>query len=268
MNCDRWQAMLDAYADESCSPEEIAALDDHLRSCPACAVEALNRIQAKRAIRAAAARFAPSPEFRLRIGTLVQEKSKPARRFGRPTWMPGLAWAAVAAILIVAFLGSVALWTRHVARQQAEAELLDLHIATLASANPVDVISTDRHTVKPWFQGKLPFTFNLPELQNSSYKLLGGKLVYFDHSPGAQLLFELGKHQLSVFILQDQPSIALPGIALPGIALPGSVAGSSREKGFSVESWSRAGLRYVVISDASPTDVHALSELLRAAAGP
>ena len=79
---------------------------------------------------------------------------------------------SVALVLIFA-LGPVD--ASHSAREQALAELVDLHVATLASANPVDVISTDRHTVKPWFQGKLPFTFNLPELQNSSFKLVGGR---------------------------------------------------------------------------------------------
>jgi anti-sigma factor RsiW len=145
--------------------------------------------------------------------------------------------------------------TRRAGREQALADLLDLHIATLASANPVDVISTDRHTVKPWFQGKLPFTFNLPELQNSPYKLVGGKLMYFKHSPGAQLLFELRKHLISVVILQDQPGL---------IPLHATGAVTS-EKGFSIETWSDAGLRYFVISDTSPADIHALSELLKAA---
>jgi anti-sigma factor RsiW len=128
--------------------------------------------------------------------------------------------------------------------------LLDLHVATLASTNPVDVVSTDRHTVKPWFQGKLPFAFNLPELQNSAFKLLGGKLVYYNHSPGAQLLYDLRKHQLSVFILQDQQ---------------GEGVSTSRQKGFSVETWSEAGLRYTVIGDTGPADVHDLSSLLRSA---
>ena len=54
-----------------------------------------------------------------------------------------------------------------------------------------------------WFQGKLPFTFNLPELQGSLYKLDGGKLVYFRNQPGAQLIYELRKHELSVFIVHD-----------------------------------------------------------------
>ncbi len=255
MTCDLLQNKLDAYVDGSCTPEQRVAVEEHLQSCSSCAAAALGKMQMKQITRAAtASRYTPSPEFRLRIEndiartagkTAIKESLK--RRFAF-NWMQGLAAATVALLLVAV---SVLLWERNSQREQALAELLDLHVATLASANPVDVISTDRHTVKPWFQGKLPFTFNLPELGASSYKLLGGKLIYFNHNPGAQLLFELGKHQLSVFIFEDKAA---------------TIVGSTHVKGFSVESWSEGGLRYVVVSDASQPDVRALSDLLRTAA--
>jgi anti-sigma factor RsiW len=248
MTCDPWQEKLDAYVDGDGSQAEFASLQSHLRTCPSCAADALGRLQMKRMTQAAAARYSPSPQFRLRLEKKIQTSRKPVWSFA---WMPRLA-AVVALVLIIA---SAALWMRHSAREQTLAELLDLHVATMASANPVDVISTDRHTVKPWFQGKLPFTFNLPELQNSSFKLVGGRVMYFKHSPGAQLLFELRNHQLSVFILQDQPGM---------IPLAMGVT-AAREMAFNVETWSESGLRYVVMGDASPSDIHELSELLRVA---
>src|SRR4029434_2685445 len=96
------------------------------------------------------------------------------------------------------------LWLQHSRSEQALSALADLHVSTLASANPVDVVSSDRYTAKPWCKGKLPFTFNLPELQTSPFKLIGGRLTYFQQSPGAQLLFEVAKHQISVFIFQNR----------------------------------------------------------------
>jgi len=187
----------------------------------------------------------------LRIEKTVQKSRKP---LWKSAWIPGLATVSVLVLITVFSL----MFSRYRAREQAIAELVDLHVDTLASSNPVDVVSTDRHTVKPWFQGKLPYTFNLPELKDSSFKLLGGKLVYIRDNPGAQLLFELRKHQISVFILEDQPNSA---------RLPAAVPPSSF-RGFSVETWSQAGLRYVVISDTSPADVHALADLLRSAEHP
>jgi anti-sigma factor RsiW len=253
MICNEWQEQFDAYVDDESAgrgPDEFAALEEHLRSCPSCAAGILSRMQLKRATRAAAARYVPSSALRRRDEKSIQAERKPTWGW---TWIPNLAGAAALILLIGA---SALVWTRHAAHEEAVAQLLDMHIATLASPNPVDVISTDRHTVKPWFQGKLSFTFNLPELENSPYKLLGGKLVYFQHSPAAQLLFELHKHELSVFIVQENPHSVFSGRSQSDM----------REKGFSVESWNQDGLRYVIVSDAGPTDVRELGTLLRAAA--
>jgi anti-sigma factor RsiW len=252
MTCDPWRDKLDAYVDGDASQGEVAGMSEHLRTCPSCAADALSRLQMKRLTQAAAARYSPSPEFRQRMEKSLRKSARtnPTRMwtFG---WIPGLV-AMAALVLIVASV----FWTRHSAREQALAELLDLHVATMASANPVDVISTDRHTVKPWFQGKLPFTFNLPELQNSPFKLVGGRVMYFKHTAGAQLLFNLRNHQMSVFILQDQPGV---------IPFESGVT-ATREMAFNSETWSEGGLRYVVIGDAGPSDIGELSKLLRSAA--
>ena len=128
---------------------------------------------------------------------------------------------AIAAALVLVIAISSLLYVRRAQREHALEQMLDMHVAALASANPVDVVSSDRHTVKPWFQGKLPFTFNLPELAGSQYKLNGGKLVYFRGKPAAQLIFELGKHELSVFIAQD-------GAGTAGVS-------DANENGFSTE---------------------------------
>ncbi len=133
-------------------------------------------------------------------------------------------------------------------------ELADLHVATLASSNPVDVVSTDRHTVKPWFEGKVPFTFNLPELQNSPFVLVGGRVTYLNQSPGAELIFRVRLHQISVFIFQEKD--------MGNVGSDGALAAHS----FGIRSWSHSGLRYFVIGDASAQDLDKLSELLKSAA--
>ena len=128
-------------------------------------------------------------------------------------------------------------------RQQAKAlaEFADLHVAALASANPVEVISTDRHTVKPWFQGRIPFTFDLPELQGSPFALLGGRVAYFHQEPAAHLIFRYQRHLISVFIFRDASQAALPTSAI-----------ADQTSSFRLRSWTQGGLRYVVIGDAGP----------------
>lgn len=281
MSCDLWQQRLQAYTDDQCTPEEASQLEAHLRTCPACAVEALALERMKQGTRAHGVRFTPSTEFHDRIAAMIGEgavsKAEPEAaeqepslkrtqgRLGRRSfWLwPVAGWApSFSGVVLIAVLIAAALWTRHAASQQALAELVDLHIATLASANPVDVISTDRHTVKPWFAGKLPFAFNLPELQNSSYRLIGGKLIYLEGHPAAQLVYAVGKHEISVFISEER----FGGIFRSGVSAANEV--SLRNKGFTLERWSEAGLSYAMISDANASDVHALGEMLRAAAGP
>ena len=236
---------LDAYVDGELPDHESQSIQEHLATCRQCAAEALGRMQIKKATRAAGTRFTPSAEFRQRVQQSIAPKRPRVSFLTRPALI-----IAIAAVLVLAIAVPSAIMVRNSAREQTLAQLLDMHVAALASANPVDVVSSDRHTVKPWFQGKLPFTFNLPELQASQYSLLGGRLVYFRGRPGAQLIYELRKHEFSVFIVQDGPSAAVAG---------------EIKNGFSTESWTSGGLRYVVMSDAGPTDVHALGELMRSA---
>ncbi|HYL15944.1 MAG TPA: anti-sigma factor [Terriglobales bacterium] len=250
MACDRWQAKLDTYLDGELPPEEARAFDAHLHSCPACAAESLAHVQMKRAIHAAGRRFTPTTEFRNRVQQRIA--GKPRRALG---WSWEFA-TAVVAILVIAGLGTTYILRQRLRTEQVYSELADLHVATLASSTPVDVVSTDRHTVKPWFTGKIPFTFNLPELQNSDFSLVGGRVTYLGQTPGAHLIYQVRKHQISVFIFQDRLGSGLSGNA--------SVR---RHASFSVETWSQGGLRYFVLGDAAPEDIDRLSELFKKAAG-
>jgi anti-sigma factor RsiW len=253
MTCEEVRGKLAPYVDSELPAGELAEFESHLRGCAACAAGALRMLQTKLATRAAGKRYAPSPEFRLRLEQSLRPRTVSWLHFRSSFRFPALAIAAVAAVLLVA---SASLWTNHSAREHELIEIADLHVTQLASANPVDVVSTDRHTVKPWFAGKLPFSFNLPELQNSEFTLAGGRVAYFQHSPGAQLLFNLRKHQLSVFIFKEEPG------DLP--AHLGTV--TAARLALHIETWSEAGLRYYIVSDASAPDVHALGDLLRKAA--
>ena len=241
MTCDIWRPKIDAYLDNELPDAEVRDVAAHLRSCAACSSEALVRSELKRSIHLAGRKFVPDQEFRKRIQSSISPRV-PARRWG---WIVEVS-TAFAAILLVIF-GSL-IWVRQSQRQHLIGELTDLHVATLASANPVDVVSSDRHTVKPWFQGKVPFTFNVPELQGSPFELIGARVTYFEQSPGAQLLFGVRKHLLSVFIFKDSPELDR--------ALDSS--SQMRSLSFNLASWTDGGLRYVVVTDAARSDIDQL----------
>src|SRR6202050_3646516 len=197
MVCESWKTKLDTCLDGELPEEEMRSVEAHVRSCPSCSADALTRVQMKRTIHAAGKRYTPSAEFRKRMQQKIAVK--PRRSFV-------LGWtfaAAAAAIIVVGTLTSAYLGTRS-GRDQVFSEIADLHVETLASSSPVDVISTDRHTVKPWFQGKIPFAFNLPELQNTGFSLLGGRMTYLDQTPGAHLIYDVRKHHISVFVFQER----------------------------------------------------------------
>jgi len=248
MVCESWKAKLDTYLDGEVPEQEMRTFDAHVRNCPSCSTDALSRVQLKRAIQVAGKRFAPTAEFRKRLQQSMLPK--PRRRF-HMGWMLA---AAAAMVLVVGTLTSTYLGNRS-GRDQAFSEIADLHVATLASSSPVDVISTDRHTVKPWFQGKIPFAFNLPELQNSEFSLLGGRMTYLEQTPGAHLIYDVRKHHISVFIFQER---SLPARLSDNAPQPGQLS-------FNTETWSQGGLRYFVISDASAADVDGLARLFKAA---
>jgi anti-sigma factor RsiW len=248
MVCESWKAKLDTYHDGELSAEEMHTFDAHVRGCLACSADALARVQMKRAIQVAGKRFTPSAEFRKRVQQSIAPKPQRSFRLG---WMLA---AAAAVILVVGTLTSTYVGTR--SGDQVFSEIADLHVATLASSSPVDVVSTDRHTVKPWFQGKIPFAFNLPELQNTEFSLLGGRMTYLGQTPGAHLIYDVRKHHISVFVFQER-SLRLP-------AMLDENSFSPKKLPFNMETWSQGGLRYFVIGDASATDIDSLAKLFKA----
>ncbi|MFZ0315011.1 MAG: zf-HC2 domain-containing protein [Candidatus Korobacteraceae bacterium] len=264
MSCTEWQGRIDAYVDAELPPSEMAAFRAHAEQCAACAASALAIMQGKQAIRRAGNRYTASADLRMRIASMAQGqdlaegKAEPARvehegqwagseRFTTGMW-PRWALAAAAVLVIVAGL----LVANRRQESKTLAEFADLHVAALASANPVEVISTDRHTVKPWFQGRIPFTFDLPELQGSPFELLGGRVAYFHQEPAAHLIFRYQRHLISVFIFRDASQVALPTSSI-----------TDQTSSFRLRSWTQGGLRYVVIGDAGAGTIQQLADLLR-----
>jgi anti-sigma factor RsiW len=249
-------SILNALADGELTADQLAIANEHLAGCPACTSSALYQSLLKSSIAKAGQRYAPPAELQERLTQLVsQSKSKP-RDLGAlgadpspvPSWKrPGwVGWATAAALILAAFAGMVAVQytTRRADIASAEkaeliTEVFDQHVATLASSQPPQVLSTDRHTVKPWFQGKIPFSFNLPENLPRETTLDGANLAYMHDQPVAQLLYSIGKHRVSVFV-RERPS-------LPGTALP-----LEEHAGFHVLGFSTGDLEVVAVSDVDP----------------
>lgn len=254
MTCTDWQTRLSAYVDAELSPREMGDFRAHAAQCPACASAALATMEAKAALRRSGRHYDAPADLRARL--LAGLRGTPARPALVATSPPQTKyvnwklWGAVAATILL----TVGLFYLSQSSRQSNTlgEFADLHVANLASTNPVEVVSSDKHTVKPWFQGRIPFTFDLPDLQGSPFTLLGGRVTYFHQEPGAQLIVTYQRHMISIFIFRDTPQLAIRDIA-----------SSDRSTSFNLQTWTQDGLRYVLASDVNATTLQQLAALLQ-----
>jgi anti-sigma factor RsiW len=243
---------LNAYIDGELPPAAQQGIEQHLASCHACTLRVLSAAKLKAATSRAGQRFTPPPEALARLTAQLHSQSDPqsqpqpkptARIYSmRPASIRPAAWAALAAAILLAI--SLLGWRQLLQTNTLAAELLDQHLATLSSAATPQVISTDRHTVKPWFQGRLPFSFNLPDATAlpPDTTLKGADLTYLNGQPAALLLFTIHKHEVSVFLTQRTTGSTLT-------ALPNTRAG------FTLHTATTPDLRIVAVSDVNPAEL-------------
>lgn len=244
MTCDQDPVTLAAYLDAELSEPEQAAVQKHLLHCPDCASEVAALVHMRRRLAPARNRFIPAPEFRKKVQSQIA--LRPKQRF-----ILGLMPLAATVVLVVVLLF---VWTRQAARTASFREATDLHLNELASVNPVDVASTDRHTVKPWFQGRVPFSFNLPEFAATEFALVGGRVVYLHQQPCAQLVVALRQHKISVLVVQESSDWAR--------TLPAST-GVDHRNAFNVETWRAGDLQFFVIGDVESGEIGRLADAFR-----
>jgi anti-sigma factor RsiW len=251
-------AMLNGLADGELSADQLSAANEHLAGCPACTSNALYQSLLKSATAKAGQRYTPPVHLQERLTRLASSQSEvPGIGTGdryQSQWRFGWGWVTAAVLLLVS--ASVMVVQR--ATRQAEiasagqaaliTEVFDQHVATLAGSLPPQVVSTDRHTVKPWFQGKLPFSFNLPESLPRDTTLDGANLTYLHNQPVAQLLYSIGKHRVSVFVREKAGGA-------------NADEAPAEHAGFHVVKFGTGDLEVVAVSDVDPAR---LAELVSA----
>lgn len=242
-----------AMVDGELSPIDAAAAHAHLNECHECSKRVLQLYQLKSAVKQAGMPHAPSPEILARLGAQAgQVRARHAiDQRTRPIPVRSLVLQAAAALLVVALGLGGWRWVRH--SDSLAAEVLDEHLAMLSPGSLPEVTSSDRHTVKPWFEGKLPFSFNLPESSAlpPDTVLTGADLAYIQGRPAAVLLFSIHKHRTSVFVSQNRPFAVLPHLRT--------------RDGFHFSDAASAGLEFLAVSDANGAEVDALVRSLTAA---
>lgn len=258
--------ILNALVDGELSADQLASANHHLSQCPSCTSNALCQSLLKSATAKAGQRYAPTPDFQAQLALRIRQelslRSAPdvdnARTVTRTSSFYG--WAAAAALLLLSI--GIAM-VQHTLSQAARAsaqyaalatEACDQHISTLAANSPPEVISSDRHTVKPWFQGKLSFSFNLPDNLPSGTTLDGANLTYIHGRPTAQLLYSIGKHRASVYLQQRSDDKISSGL-------------SPDHSGFHVFGFRTRDVDGIAVSDVDPARLSDLVSMIVHAQG-
>jgi len=243
-----------AYVDGEADAMASAAIEHHLENCAECRLLHRELLELHSALRRELPYTQTPATLRAQImRTLDQEKrlAEPPRRTPsfwhlRSYWMgaaSGLGAAAAAAAL--AFVLLVPPVTSTVVD-----ELLGAHVNSLMSSHLIDIVSTDRHTVKPWFAGHTDVSPSVADFEAQGYKLVGGRVDYLEHQRAAVVVYQHGAHVINVFTWADNRQ-----------SLPATVT----RNGYHLACWKAGDLDNCAVSDAGWDELHEMVRLIQGA---
>lgn len=243
MTCQDSRELLDAYADDELDLLTAGRLDAHLQDCAICR----QAFDATRAVKTAASNpalyYKAPAELRQRIlAATGRAEPRQARRWRLFAWPIGLAASVLAACAVLFTMHAQT--TKLLAQAEAH-DVLTAHIRSLQPPHTLDVISTDQHTVKPWFDTHIDFSPPVKQLRSSGFELTGGRLDYLHDRPVAALVYSRGRHIINLFIWPGQTQ-----------------SGASSERGYNLIHWSADGMTFWAVSDLNLQDLQTFADLV------
>jgi len=193
------EAQIDAYLDDELAAMDAVELEAHLAGCASCGRFRDDRLALRTAIAAQIPRFDAPEALQGRVRAALRKASAPSRA-RRPAPPMAWRWLAMAASVVLVAFGSWRLAVDQTASEILTDEVLASHVRSLMPGHLSDVVSTDQHTVKPWFNGKLDFSPPVHDFAGRGYPLLGGRLDYLNGRPVAALVYGRRQHLINVFL--------------------------------------------------------------------
>jgi len=236
MSCEDARLLLHPYVDDELDLVLTLEIEKHLEKCPSCALALKNHRTLRASIQSASLYYRTPP---------LQRLLPPA-----PNRRKTYSIIALAASLLIAAFFAGRLQPRESHTEQA---ILDSHLRSLMPGHLADVQSTDQHTVKPWFNGKLNFSPPVTDFAHQGFPLTGGRLDSVGGGDVAVLVYQHGKHVINVYVW---PS---PGLSSTGFD-------KSMQQGYNLVHWTQSGLQYWLISDLNAKELADFAALLRAGA--
>lgn len=245
MNHDEIRDLVHAYADGELDLIQAREVEQHLRSCDECR-RAEEQIRSLReALTSDAPAYRAPEHLRRNIRAALRRESKETE----PTFSPWMIFATAAACAAVLF---AFLFFQAIGASRGNAivdQVIANHVRSLLATHLVDVASSDQHTVKPWFDGKVDFAPDVHDFAMSGFPLVGGRLDYLDGKTAVALVYQRNKHPINIFILPASGA---------GDSSPTSFA----QRGYNVFFWTRHEMNYWAVSDLNETELRNLVTLL------
>lgn len=240
MNCAETRKLLQAHHDGELDAANTLRVDDHVADCPACFEELRSLSALSAAVQQPGLRFTMPDSLRRSIVQEVEATERAERPTSSP-WTQYLGWAASVVLLCTFGAREYALSSR-AADDTLLADLTASHVRSLMVDHLTDVTSTDQHTVKPWFNGKIDFAPPVKELKEVGFPLLGGRLDLIEGHTAAALVYGRQKHFLNLFIWPAHP------------AWPHAVSATQRD-GYHLLRWSDGSMNYSLVSDLNEAEM-------------
>jgi len=241
--------LIEAWVDEELSAAQAAALEEHVLTCANCSRAHARLLKQKTGVKAAAPYYSAPSELRQSVRGAVERLTRQEAAPARVRQAPWRSVAIAATLLLFASLG----WNVLQLRSRSGSDLAETvfadHIRSLAGPALVDVQSSDQHTVKPWFAGKLDFSPLVEDLQSQGFPLAGGRIDYLAGRRVAALVYHRRQHVISLFVW--------PGTA----GLPGE--SSASRNGYNLLHWTDGSMTYWAVSDVSSTELRTFRSLFR-----
>ena len=236
MNCQHIQKLLHAHHDGELDIAATVHVDDHLADCPQCAGVSRGLSNLSAVLRNDALRFQAPPDLRERIRAATAQAARAEFDMTpRQPWFHRVGWAVAAAVAFVALILALQI-PRDGADNRMIAELTSSHVRSLMANHLMDVVSTDQHTVKPWFDGKVDFAPPVKDLRSAGFPLIGGRLDFANGRAVSALVYGRQKHVINLFVWPAKSSR--------------DVAPKAAERnGYHLIRWSTSAMTFWAVSD-------------------
>ena len=242
MNCYEAKPLLNPYLDGELDLVTAVRVEEHIAGCGDCGREYRDLEELRREIGEADLEFSPKAGLARRVAVARRR----AAAGSQPWWRRPPALAAAAAAVIILLFVPVRLLQNAAVEDH---EVLDNHLRSLMASHLVDVPSSDRHTVKPWFQGRLSFSPNVPDLSTEGFALTGGRLEMVRRAPAAAIVYKRRNHVINLLVAPANQADSPPR--------------AQSSEGYNLVAWKKGGLSYWAVSDLNVKELMQFAQLAR-----